>query len=45
MRRLSATTAFAPYWYDGPFSYALAGEIGRSGLASLAEAVYRQIAI
>ena len=33
------------YWYDGPFSYALAGEIGRSGLASLAEAVYRQIVI
>ena len=33
------------YWYDGPFSYALAGEIGRSSLLGLAEAVYRQIAI
>lgn len=33
------------YWYDGPFSYALAGELGRTGLLRLAEAVYRQIAI
>jgi anti-sigma factor RsiW len=33
------------YWYDGPFAYALAGEIGRAGLIDLAEAVYQQIAI
>lgn len=31
------------YWYDGPFSYALAGEIGRSSLLRLAESVYHQI--
>jgi anti-sigma factor RsiW len=33
------------YWYDSPFSYALAGAMGRSGMLSLAEAVYRQITI
>jgi anti-sigma factor RsiW len=33
------------YWFDGPFSYALAGELDRDGMASLAEAVYNQIVI
>jgi anti-sigma factor RsiW len=33
------------YWFEGPLSYALAGEIDRSGLSALAESVYRQIAI
>jgi anti-sigma factor RsiW len=33
------------YWFDGPFSYALAGELDRDGMLSLAEAVYGQIVI
>lgn len=33
------------YWLEGPLSYALAGEIDRTGLSALAESVYRQIAI
>ena len=33
------------YWIDGPFAYALAGEVDRVGLLSLANAVYGQIAI
>ena len=33
------------YWLDGPLSYALAGEIDRADLLTVAEAVYRQIAI
>jgi len=33
------------YWQDGPFAYALAGEMERSGLLRLAESVYRQIVI
>jgi anti-sigma factor RsiW len=33
------------YWFDGPFSYALAGELDRNGMLSLAEAVYGQIVI
>ena len=33
------------YWFDGPFSYALAGELDRSSMLSLAEAVYNQIVI
>jgi anti-sigma factor RsiW len=33
------------YWRDGPLSYALAGELDRTGLLALAEAVYRQIAV
>ena len=33
------------YWIDGPFTYALAGEIDRAGLLGLANSVYVQIAI
>jgi len=33
------------YWLEGPLSYALAGELDRSGLLSLAQSVYRQIGI
>jgi anti-sigma factor RsiW len=33
------------YWYDGPFSYALAGDLGREHLLGLADSVYRQVAI
>jgi anti-sigma factor RsiW len=33
------------YWFDGPFAYALAGELDREGMLSLAEAVYSQIVI
>ncbi len=33
------------YWLDGPFSYALAGEIDRAGLLGLAEVVYREVTI
>jgi anti-sigma factor RsiW len=33
------------YWYDGPFSYAMAGDIGRHDLLSLAESVYQQIVL
>ena len=33
------------YWFDGPFSYALAGELDRSGMLGLAEVVYSQIVI
>lgn len=33
------------YWFDGPFSYALAGEFDRNGMWNLAEAVYNQIVI
>jgi anti-sigma factor RsiW len=33
------------YWLDGPFSYALAAEIERSDLLSLAEAVYHQVVL
>jgi anti-sigma factor RsiW len=33
------------YWQEGTLSYALAGEMERSDLLSVAEAVYRQIAI
>lgn len=32
------------YWVDGPFGYALSGRIGRDQLASLASAVYAQLA-
>jgi anti-sigma factor RsiW len=31
------------YWIDGPLGYALAGEIGRDELSSLARSVYRQL--
>lgn len=31
------------HWLEGPLSYALAGEIDRSGLLAIAEAVYRQL--
>lgn len=31
------------HWLDGPLSYALAGEVDRSALLSMAEAVYRQL--
>ncbi len=30
------------YWFEGAFSYALAGELDRTGLRGLAETVYRQ---
>lgn len=30
------------YWFEGAFSYALAGELERNGLLGLAETVYRQ---
>jgi anti-sigma factor RsiW len=33
------------HWVEGPLSYALAGELDRSGLLAIAESVYRQIAI
>ena len=33
------------YWFDGPFSYAVAGEFGRDGMLGLAEAIYKQIVI
>ncbi len=33
------------YWFDGPFSYALAGEMDRAGLMALAQAVYQQVVI
>lgn len=33
------------YWFEGSLSYALAGEIDRSGLLALAESVYQQIAM
>jgi anti-sigma factor RsiW len=33
------------YWFDGPFSYALAGELGRDGMLQLADSVYNQLAI
>jgi anti-sigma factor RsiW len=33
------------YWTEGPLSYALAGELERTGLQALAESAYRQIAI
>ncbi len=31
------------YWLDGPFGYALSGEVPRERLLSVAEAVYRQL--
>jgi anti-sigma factor RsiW len=31
------------YWFDGPFSYALVGELDREAMLGLAEAVYQQI--
>jgi anti-sigma factor RsiW len=36
-----ATSVF--YWIDGPLGYALAGEIGKDELSSLAQSVYRQL--
>lgn len=36
-----ATQVF--YWIDGPFGYALAGDIGRDELGALAKRVYQQI--
>ena len=33
------------YWTEGPLSYALAGELERTGLQALAESAYRQIVI
>jgi anti-sigma factor RsiW len=33
------------YWTEGVLSYALAGELDRSGLQALAESAYRQIAV
>jgi anti-sigma factor RsiW len=33
------------YWFDGPFSYALAGDLGRDRLLDLADSVYRQVGI
>lgn len=31
------------YWIDGPFGYALAGEVGKEELAALARLVYQQL--
>ena len=31
------------YWVDGPLGYALAGEIGRDELSTIAQGVYRQL--
>jgi anti-sigma factor RsiW len=31
------------YWIDGPFGYALAGEMDKSELAPLARLVYQQL--
>ena len=39
--RQGATSVF--YWIDGPLGYALAGEIGREELSSVALGVYRQM--
>ncbi|UCG96012.1 MAG: anti-sigma factor [Burkholderiales bacterium] len=39
--RQGATNVF--YWVDGPLGYALAGEIGRDELSSVARDVYRQL--
>jgi anti-sigma factor RsiW len=36
-----ATNVF--YWIDGPLGYALAGEIGRDELSTIAQGVYRQL--
>ena len=36
-----ATNVF--YWIDGPLGYALAGEIGRDELSTVAQSVYRQL--
>lgn len=36
-----ATNVF--YWFDGPFGYALSGEVERDALASLARLVYQQL--
>jgi anti-sigma factor RsiW len=33
------------YWFDGAFSYAVAGDLDRSGLLDLAESVYQQTSI
>ena len=39
--RQGATNVF--YWIDGPLGYALAGEIGKDELSTLALSVYRQL--
>jgi anti-sigma factor RsiW len=31
------------YWIDGPFGYALAGEVSKDELAALAQLVYQQL--
>ena len=31
------------YWLDGPLGYALSGDLPRSDLLAIAEAVYRQL--
>jgi anti-sigma factor RsiW len=33
------------HWLEGPLSYALAGEIERTALLAIAEAVYQQISV
>ena len=33
------------YWFDGPFSYALAGELGHDAMLALARAVYGQLVL
>jgi anti-sigma factor RsiW len=39
--RQGATNVF--YWIDGPLGYALAGEIGRDELSTIAQGVYQQL--
>ena len=39
--RQGATNVF--YWIDGPLGYALAGELGRDELSTVAQSVYRQL--
>jgi anti-sigma factor RsiW len=33
------------YWFEGPLSYALAGDLDRPALRALTESAYRQITI